>query len=104
MNNLKQQLHEKSLADSSEAGNQSKRQSKGQVDVSKKKNQKKSSQEDSLVVKGMPYTPGVVLKFKCQSHGMTKKELRVRKNAAVLDFVSLNTIGIYFFKLRLLQN
>lgn len=76
MNKLKQQLHEKSSVDSSEAGNQSKRQSKGQVDVSKKKNQKKSSQEDSLVVKGMPYTPGVVLKFKFQSHGMTKKELR----------------------------
>lgn len=96
MNKLKQQLHEKSSADSSEAGNQTKRQSKGQVDVSKKKNQKKSSQEESQVVKDMPYTPGVVLKFKCQSHGMTKKELRVRKNAAVLDFASLNTIGIVY--------
>ena len=95
MNKLKQQLHEKSSADSSEAGNQTKRQSKGQVDVSKKKNQNQN-QEDSQVVKDMPYTPGVVLKFKCQSHGMTKKELRVRKNAAVLDFASLNTIGIVY--------
>ena len=89
MNKLKKQLHEKPSADSSQAGNQTKKQSQGQVNVSKpKKNQNKSLQEDSQAVKDLPYTPGVVLKFSCQSHGVTKKELRVRKNTASLDFVS----------------
>ena len=78
MNKLKQQLHDKPSAESREAGNQAKKQSQGQVEVSKKKNQE-SSEEDSQAVKEMPYTPGVVLKFSCQSHGITKKELRVSK-------------------------
>ena len=80
MNKLKKQLHEKPSADSSQAGHQAKKQSQDDVDLSKKKNQNKSSQEDSLrAVKYLPYTPGVVLKFNCQSHGTTKKELKVRK-------------------------
>lgn len=76
MNKLKKQLHEKPSADSSQASNQTKKQSQGQVEVSKKKNQNKSSQEDSQAVKDLPYTPGVVLKFSCQSQGLTKKEIR----------------------------
>ena len=84
MNKLKKQLNEKPSPDSSQAGNQTKKQLQGQVDVSKKKNQNKSSQEDSQAVKDLPYTPGVVLKFSCQSHGVTKKELRVRKMLQVL--------------------
>lgn len=79
MNKLKKQLHEKPSADSSQASNQTKKQSQGQVEVSKKKNQNKSSQEDSQAVKDLPYTPGVVLKFNGQSQGLTKKEIRVRK-------------------------
>ena len=79
MNKLKKQLHEKPSADSSQAGNQTKKQSHDQGDVSKKKNQNKSSKEDSQAVRDLPYTPGVVLKFSCQSHGVTKKELKVRK-------------------------
>lgn len=80
MNKLKKQLHEKPSVDSSQAGHQAKKQSQDQVDVSKKKkNQNKSSQEDGQAIKDLPYTPGVVLKFNCQSHGITKKELKVRK-------------------------
>lgn len=79
MNKLKKQLHKKTAADSSQAGHQAKKQSQDHVDLSKKKNQNKSSQEDSHAVKDLPYTPGVVLKFSCQSHGITKKELKVRK-------------------------
>ena len=79
MNKLKKQLHEKPPADSSQAGHQAKKQSQDHVDLSMKKNQDKSSQEDSHTVKDLPYTPGVVLKFNCQSHGITKKELKVRK-------------------------
>ena len=79
MNKLKKQLHEKPSADSSQVGHHAKKQSQHQVDASKTKNQNKSSQEDKQVVKDLPYTPGVVLKFTCQSHGITKKELKVRK-------------------------
>ena len=79
MNKLKKQLYEKPSADSSQAGHQAKKQLQDHVDLSKKKNQNKSSQEDSQAVKDLPYTPGVVLKFNCQSHGTTKKELKVRK-------------------------
>lgn len=80
MNKLKKQLHEKPSADSSQAGHQAKKQSQEQVDLLKKKNQTTSSQEDGQAIKDLPYTPGVVLKFTCQSHGITKKELKVRKN------------------------
>lgn len=79
MNKLKKQLHEKPSADSRQAGHQAEKKSQDQVDLSKKKNQNKSSQEDGQVVKDLPYTPGVVLRFNCQSHGITKKELKVRK-------------------------
>lgn len=93
MNNLKKQLHEKSSADSSQTGSQTRKQSQGQVDASKKKNQSKSSQEESQTVKELPYTPGVVIKFNCQSHGMTKKELRVRKMLQLCDvFLSFNDL------------
>ena len=80
MNNLKKQLHEKSSADSSQAETQARTQSQEEVPASNK-NQKKSSQKESGTVKELPYTPGVVLKFHCQGHGVTKKELRVRINA-----------------------
>lgn len=76
MNKLKKQLHEKPSADSRQAGHQAKKKSQDQVDLSKKKNQNKSSQEGDQVVKDLPYTPGVVLRFNCQSHGITKKELK----------------------------
>lgn len=93
MNNLKKQLYEESSADSSQTGSQTRKQSQGQVDASKKKNQSKSSQEESQTVKELPYTPGVVIKFNCQSHGMTKKELRVRKMLQLCDvFLSFNDL------------
>lgn len=84
MNKLKKQLHEKPPAESSQAPHQAKKQSQDQVNLSKKKNQNTSSQEDSQAVKDLPYTPGVVLKFSCQSHGITKKELKVRKKYWIL--------------------
>ena len=97
MNKLKKQLQEKPSADSSQAGHQAKKQSQDHVDLSKKKNQKKSSEEDSQAVKDLPYTPGVVLKFNCQSRGTTKKELKVRKKYCKSGFCFFYCIEIVDF-------
>jgi len=80
MNNLKKALQANSSADTNQQENQGKTQSQGDdAPALKEKNKSKiirDPQEQSADVKKLPYTPGVVLKFHCKGHGVTKKELR----------------------------
>ena len=96
MKNLKKQLHEKSSADTNQAENKTRTQSLEQGTVSNEKKESNSSKEDSAtVVKELPYTPGVVLKFHCQSHGVTKKELRVKKIKQLHLFIFCFHVTVY---------
>ena len=80
MKNLKKQLQEKSSAETNEEENQDNRRSQDlDTASSREKNKSKipKGQKQSVEVERLPYIPGVVLKFHCQGHGITKKELRV---------------------------
>ena len=97
MNNLKKQLQAKSSADTNEQENQGKTQSQGDdAPAVKEKNKSKiirDPQEQSADVKKLPYTPGVVLKFHCKGHGLTKKELRV----STIYYFDLFAVRILYF-------
>ena len=81
MNNLKKQLQAKSSPDTNQEASQEKKQSQGlHASAATGKNSNKTSKdphEQKREVKKLSYAPGVVLRFHCQNHGTTKKELRV---------------------------
>ena len=81
MNNLKKQLQAKSSPDTNQKQSQENKQSHS-LDATASTGKKdiktsKDPHEQKREVKNLSYVPGVVLRFHCQNHGTTKKELRV---------------------------